>query len=250
MCGSLAETPIKNSGESQNAKPFGLWVDLGVDGYAATFCLQEEVNELCQRGEVPATVIVVEHRPCLTLGRASSPGHILADGETLARAGVEVHVSDRGGDVTYHGPGQLVCYPILNLRDYGCDAHAHAWRLEEIMIGTAATFGVDAWRRAGYPGVWTTKGKLGSVGIGLRRWVTMHGAALNVCPDLAAFSLIVPCGLQDVTVTSLEQIVGHPLDMAQARMALQRSCADVFGLSFAATTRDDLIATMAEAAAC
>lgn len=245
----MTQLPVRDTGEFQNGKPTGLWVDLGVDGYLATFRLQEEVNELCQRGEVPATVMVVEHRPCLTLGRASSPAHVLADEETLARAGVEVHASDRGGDVTYHGPGQLVCYPILNLRDYGCDAHAHARRLEEIMIRTAAAFGVDAWRRAGCPGAWTTKGKLGSVGIGLRRWVTMHGAALNVCPDLAAFSLIVPCGLQNVAVTSLEQVLGRPLDMAQARMALQRSCAEVFGLSLVATTRDDLIATLAEAVA-
>jgi len=245
----LPQPQVEDSGESESGKPTGLWVDLGVDGYLATFCLQEEVNELCQRGDVPATVIVVEHRPCLTLGRASSLAHILADEETLVRAGVEVHVSDRGGDVTYHGPGQLVCYPILNLRDYGCDAHAHARRLEEIMIGTAAVFGVDAWRRAGCPGAWTTRGKLGSVGIGLRRWVTMHGAALNVCPDLSAFSLIVPCGLQNVAVTSLEQVLGRPVDMAQARAALKRSCAEVFGLSLVETTRDDLMATMAEAVA-
>jgi lipoyl(octanoyl) transferase len=248
--GSLAETPTKNSSEPQTAKSIGLWVDLGGCGYAETFRLQEEVNESCQRGELPATVIVVEHRPCLTLGRASSPAHVLADEGTLVRAGVEVHVSDRGGDVTYHGPGQLVCYPILNLRDYGCDAHAHSARLEEIMIGTAAAFGVDASRRAGYPGVWTRRGKLGSVGVGIRRWVTMHGAALNVCPDLAAFSLIVPCGLANVEVTSLEQLVGEPVDMAQARLALQRSCAEVFGLSFVATTREELTTTMAEAAAC
>ena len=113
------------------------------------------------------------------------------------------------------------------------------------MIGTAAAFGVDAWRRTGYPGVWTTRGKLGSVGVGIRRWVTMHGAALNVCPDLTAFDFIVPCGLQNVAVTSLEQILGRPVELAQARAALQRSCARVFGLSFVATTRDDLIRTMA-----
>jgi lipoate-protein ligase B len=248
VCGSLAQA-CKGSSGSLDAKPVGWWVDLGVEGYLSAYCLQERLNELCGRGEVPATVIVVEHRPCVTLGRASSSAHILADEETLARAGVEVHVSDRGGDVTYHGPGQLVCYPILNLREYGSDAHAHARRLEEVMIGTAAAFGVDAWRRTGYPGVWTTRGKLGSVGVGIRRWVTMHGAALNVCPDLTAFNFIVPCGLQNVAVTSLGQILGRPLDLTQARAALQRSCARVFGLSFVATTRDDLTRTIAEAGA-
>ncbi len=213
-------------------KRTGLWLELGQEEYLPALALQERVSELRRHGGIPDTVILLEHQPCITLGRGSQSSHILVDEHTLEQAGVQVCFADRGGDVTYHGPGQLVFYTILDLNDHGRDVHAHARRLEEVMIRTAAFFGVESSRREGFPGVWASRGKLGALGVSVHRWVTMHGGALNVSPDLGPYSFIVPCGLRGMGITCLEGLLGETVDMAEARRAMKRACADVFGLEF------------------
>ena len=189
-------------------------MDLGRTEYAAAFRLQEELRQLREGGEIPDTFVALEHEPCVTIGRGGTSAHVLVDQDVLAAKGIAVHVSDRGGDVTYHGPGQLVCYAIVNLADYDRDLHAHVRRLEAVMMQTASAFGIVSWRRSGFPGVWTARGKLGALGVAVRRWVTTHGVALNVCPDMEPFSLIIPCGLAGVPVTSLSKILGRSPDLS------------------------------------
>ena len=183
------------SGQGDRRVP-ALWLDGGSLDYPAAYELQQQLNAARRDGSLADTILVVEHPPCLTVGRGGTGDDVLTDRAALARQGITVHESDRGGAVTYHGPGQLVCYPILDLTRHGRDVHLHARRLEEVMLRTAAACGVAAWRRPGYPGVWTASGKLGSLGVAVRRWVTLHGFALNVCPDLDHFAHIVPCGLR------------------------------------------------------
>jgi lipoate-protein ligase B len=186
----------------------------------------------------------------VTIGRGGTATHILASEDTLNKAGITVHVSDRGGDVTYHGPGQLVCYPIVDLAGYDRDVHAHARRLEAVIMQSAASFGVASWRKPGFPGVWTTRGKIGAIGAAVRRWVTTHGAALNVCPDMRAFSLIVPCGLSGMAVTSLAEIKGHAVDLTLARGAMRDACERVFHCSLVEAARHDLVPTAMGIAEC
>lgn len=209
----------------------GLWLDAGRLSYPDAYDLQERLNRLRRQGLIPDTVMVVEHPACITIGRAGHEAHVLADPLVLRREGIEVYQSDRGGDVTYHGPGQLVFYPILHLGDRDRDVHAHARRLEEVMIRTAAGLGVAAGRRRGFPGVWTPEGKIGAIGVAVRRWVTMHGGALNVCPLMRHFDLIVPCGLRAQPVRSFEQILGRPVGLEVAAAALRRHSERVFQLA-------------------
>ena len=197
-------------------------------------------------GRVPDTIIVVQHPSCFTVGRGGTGDDVLTDRATLAREGIAVHETDRGGAVTYHGPGQLVCYPILDLARHGRDVHLHARRLEEVMLRAAAACGVAAWRRPGYPGVWTGQGKVGSLGVAVRRWVTMHGFALNVCPDLDHFAHIVPCGLPGVPVTSLARCLDREVSLSAIADVLRAACGDVFGLHLRAPTAAELDVDVAE----
>lgn len=218
-----------------------VWVDLGPEDYVSAARLQERLLRLRRDGEIPDTFIALEHRPCVTIGRGGTWEHVLATADVLERHGITVHESDRGGDVTYHGPGQLVCYAIVDLKDYGSDLHAHVRRLEAVMMDTAASFGVVGWRRVGYPGVWTTSGKIGAVGVAVHEWVTKHGIALNVDPDLAHYSLITPCGLPGIKVTSFAAILGRPPHPSDVRRAMRRACERVFSCRLESQTRDEAV---------
>ncbi len=167
-----------------------IWLDLGTIDYAGAYEIQLRLHDLRQAGEIADTAVVAEHPACITVGRAGRRGSILASEAELRAAGVAVYATDRGGDVTYHGPGQLVLYPIVALDGYGRDVHAHARRLEQVLIDTLASFGVRGERRKEYPGVWTVQGKIGALGLRVHRWVTMHGVSLNVSPDMSHFSFI------------------------------------------------------------
>ena len=171
--------------------------NLGCVEYRAAWELQEKLQQERRRGERPDTVLVVRHPPVFTIGRAGSRLHILAGEEALDKEGIGVWEVDRGGDVTYHGPGQIVVYPILDLRQYGQDLHAYVRSLEEAIIRTVGAFGVPARREAGLTGVWTDKGKIAAIGIGVKGWVSMHGMALNVRPNMNHFRMIVPCGISN-----------------------------------------------------
>ncbi|MFW6337275.1 MAG: lipoyl(octanoyl) transferase LipB [Phycisphaeraceae bacterium] len=213
-------------------------VDWGRRDYASSLAAQRELQDAVIAGEAPDTLVLVEHDPVITLTpRAAKLGHVLAPPEQLARLGIERHETDRGGDVTYHGPGQLVAYPILHLHRFDLNLSKHMRLLESAVIDTAAAFGIEAHREAGYTGVWVrpdTEGparKLCAMGVRIRKHVTMHGLALNVRTDLSHFQTIVPCGLSDRSVTSLHELLGEDApDMTTVKQTLteqfQRALAD------------------------
>lgn len=204
------------------------WLDLGVEEYACAYEVQLGLHALRLSGEIPDTAVAVEHPACITVGRGSRPEHILAGREELRAAGIAIHATDRGGGVSYHGPGQLVLYPIIDLHGYGRDVHAYARRLEQVLIDTAAVFGVAATRRRGYPGVWTTQGKIGAMGLRVKRWVAFHGVSFNVSPEMSHFSYIVPCGIRDEGVTSLAEMLGCRVDTGEAKIAMRKAFARAF----------------------
>ncbi len=186
-----------------------LFCRLGTIDYAEAHRLQKELQGKRVRGEVGDIVLLLEHPPVLTMGRSAKAQHVLAAPEILAARGVQVHEVGRGGDVTYHGPGQLVAYPIIDLKPDRKDVRKYVASLEETMIRTCANFGLAAGRVEGLNGAWIGDRKVGAVGVRISRWVTMHGLALNVNSDLREFEMIVPCGIQDKGVTSLSAELGR-----------------------------------------
>jgi lipoyl(octanoyl) transferase len=180
-----------------------LFCRLGTVDYAEAHDLQKRLQAKRIAGDIDDTVLLLEHPPVLTLGRSAKEQHVLAPAEVLEARGITVHEVGRGGDVTYHGPGQLVAYPIVDLKPDRKDVRKYVWSLEETMIRTCADFGLSAARVDGLNGAWIGDRKVGAVGVRISRWVTMHGLALNANSDLSHFELIVPCGIQDRAVTSI-----------------------------------------------
>jgi lipoyl(octanoyl) transferase len=187
---------------------------LGLVPYGEALALQRALVEDRRANRIPDTLLLVEHPHVLTLGVRGDGGrsHILATAEALAARGVEIHETGRGGDITYHGPGQVVGYPILDLKPDRCDVHRYVRDLEDVLIRTASDYGVAAERVDGLTGVWVGREKLAAIGVRLARWITSHGFALNVTTDLDYFALIVPCGIADRGVTSLAGLTGRPID--------------------------------------
>ena len=200
--------------------------DLGSMRYADAFALQQQYVERRKRAEIPDQLLIVEHPHVVTMGRTAHDENLLCAPELLVRAGIEFHRTDRGGDVTYHGPGQIVGYPILDLREWKRDVMAYVRALEQVLIDALAEFGIPAGREAGATGVWTERGKIAAIGVHISRWVTSHGFALNVATDLDYFRYIVPCGLTK-PVTSM-QALGCQADRDQVVAAIARSFARVF----------------------
>jgi lipoyl(octanoyl) transferase len=203
---------------------------LGIVPYAEALDLQKRLVDERKADAIPDQLIFLEHPPVITLGVRSGAGrsHILETPDGLAAQGVEVFETGRGGDVTYHGPGQLVGYPILDLRPDRCDVHRYVRDLEEALIRAVAAFGVTAGRSPGLTGAWVGEQKLAAIGVRIARWVTSHGFALNVTTNLRHFNLIVPCGLAGKGVTSLETLTGRPVAMEDAQVAVAQAFADVF----------------------
>ena len=182
---------------------------LGRVDYRAGLALQERLVEGRRQNLIGDTLVLLEHPPVITLGRGSDPSHVLHDAEELARRGIELHEIGRGGDVTYHGPGQLVGYPVVRLEGAEKDAHAYLRNLEHGLIGIAEHYGVNAGRIDGLTGIWVGDDKLAAIGVRLSTgWITSHGFALNVATDLDGFSAIVPCGIRERGVTSLARLLG------------------------------------------
>lgn len=177
----------------------------------------------------------MEHPPVITLGRGAREAHLLLPEGELARQGVEVARVGRGGDITWHGPGQLVGYPIVDLEPLGRDLHRFLRLLEAVLIGALATFGVTALRVPGKTGVWVAGAKIASIGVAVRRWVSWHGFALNVAADLSGFAAIVPCGLPGVEMTSLERLLGRPVPIENVEDRVIAAFADVFASDHAGT---------------
>ena len=196
---------------------------LGVVPYAEALALQRSLVEDRRAGRIGDTLLLVEHPHVLTLGVRGDGGrsHILATADALASRGVDVFEAGRGGDVTYHGPGQLVGYPIIDLNPGRRDVHRYVRDLEEVLIRTAADYGIAAGRIDGLTGVWVGEEKLAAIGVRIARWITSHGFALNVATNLDYFSLIVPCGIPDRGVTSISRLLGRPVELEEvaARVA-------------------------------
>jgi len=215
---------------------------LSLDGpmpFEQAWTLQRALVAARQAGQIPDVLILLEHEPVITIGRSGDRGHLLVPRETLARRGIPVYDIERGGSVTYHGPGQLVAYPILDLRALDEDVVRFMRALEETVIRTVAAFGVSAERIRGYPGVWTGSAKIAAVGVAVKRRVTMHGMALNVSTDLTPFSWINPCGLGR-PLTSLSRELGREVTMAAVAVEYARGFADVYGVTLRPTSRDDI----------
>jgi lipoyl(octanoyl) transferase len=204
---------------------------LGMVPYAEGLALQRVLVEDRRAGRVDDLLLLVEHPHVITLGVRGDGGraHILADPAVLAARGVEVHETGRGGDITYHGPGQIVGYPILDLKPDRCDVHRYVRDLEEVLMRTAADYGVAACRVDGLTGVWVGREKLAAIGVRIARWITSHGFAFNVTTDLDYFNLIVPCGITDRGVTSLERLLGRAVDRVDVEDRIIRHFATVFG---------------------
>jgi len=203
--------------------------NLGLVPYGEALARQQGLHERRKRGEIEDTLLLLEHPHVITLGRAANRAHVLADEPERAARGVELFETGRGGDVTYHGPGQLVGYPILSLAPDRCDVRRYVRDLEEVLIRAARDFGVEAGRTAGLTGVWAGGEKLAAIGVRISRWVTMHGFAVNVTTDLDYFGLIVPCGIRDYGVTSLAAVLGRPVGLSQVAASVARHFGDVFG---------------------
>ena len=203
---------------------------LGLVAYADALALQRALVEDRQRDRITDVLLLLQHPHVLTLGvrNDGGRGHILASADQLAARGVEIHESGRGGDVTYHGPGQIVGYPIVDLRPDRCDVHRYVRDLEQVLIQTAADFGIVAERVAGLTGAWVGREKLAAIGVRISRWVTSHGFAFNVATDLTYFDLIVPCGIADRGVTSLERLLGRQLDNNEIERRLVANFCQIF----------------------
>jgi lipoyl(octanoyl) transferase len=206
---------------------------LGVIGYGEGVELQQSLVEQRKAGSIPDQLLLLEHPPVITLGvkTRNDRGHIVASADSLARQGVEVFETGRGGDVTYHGPGQLVGYPIIDLKPDRCDVHRYVRDLEEVLIRTAAAFGIDAGRSPGLTGVWVGQDKLAAIGVRISRWVTSHGFALNVTTDLSHFDFIIPCGIVGRGVTSIQRLLGRPVPLEDVESAVTDAFLDVFDRS-------------------
>lgn len=203
---------------------------LGVVPYAEALALQQALVEERKAGRIPDQLLLLEHPPVITLGvkTRNDRSHIVATEEDLEAQGVEVFESGRGGDVTYHGPGQLVGYPILDLRPDRCDVHQYVRDLEEVLIRTASAFGITAGRVPGLTGTWVGREKLAAIGVRISKWVTSHGFALNVGTNLDHFGLIIPCGIADRGVTSIARQTGRAVEVAQVIPPVIEAFASVF----------------------
>jgi lipoyl(octanoyl) transferase len=210
-----------------------IWItDLGKMNYKKALKIQETLMFLRQKGELEDTLLLVEHPHVITLGRRADVNNIVVSGETLSKNGIEIIEVNRGGDVTYHGPGQIVGYPVFDLTDYGRDIRAFVRNIEEIFLRMLEKeFDIHARTdEKKYTGVWVENYKITAIGIAVKKWVTMHGFAFNVSTDLKYFDWIVPCGLYDRGVTSLEKLLGiHPQFEELKKLTIKYFC-DVFGV--------------------
>jgi lipoyl(octanoyl) transferase len=230
-------------------------VDVGLIGYAEAWELQKRLVAARKIGAIADVLLLCEHPHVITLGRNGKREHLLASEQVLRQKGVEFHSSDRGGDITYHGPGQLVGYPILNLGAIRKDVVWYVRMLEELMIRVTAEFGITSERVAGKTGIWVrgtnnlnapgvTEEKLGAIGVHISRWITSHGFAYNVSTDLRYFDLIVPCGITGRKATSLEKILERAVTRMETVQPVLRNFGEVFGLEMRETSRDDLLAQL------
>jgi len=231
--------------------PRALEIDLGLLGYAEALELQARAERARKAGAIDDLLLLCEHPHVITLGRSGKRANLLAGENVLRQKGVEYFETRRGGDITYHGPGQLVCYPILDLAAIRRDVGWYVRALEEAMIRTSREFGVAARRDAGKTGIWAgdeergSPEKLGAIGVHLSRWITSHGLAYNVSTDLRYFDLIVPCGIAERKATSLEKLLGRGVGLQEVRPLLVGHLAEVLRLETRRASASELAALLA-----
>jgi lipoyl(octanoyl) transferase len=224
-------------------------VDLGLIGFAEAFALQKRIVAARKAEAIGDVLLLCEHPHVITLGRSGKRENLLASDRVLAQKGVEFHATNRGGDITYHGPGQVVGYPVIQLGAIRRDVVWYVRMLEEVMIRACADFGIEAQRESGKTGVWVGGGvrnavpaeKIGAIGVHISRWVTSHGFAFNVSTDLRYFDLIVPCGIAGRTATSLEKITSRTVKRNEAAPKLVEHFGEVFGLGMKPGSREELL---------
>ena len=220
-------------------------IDLGLIGYAEAYALQQRVVAARKAGAIEEVLLLCEHPHVITQGRNGKREHLLASEHVLRQKGVEFHATNRGGDITYHGPGQLVGYPILNLGAIRRDVVWYVRTLEEAMIRATAEFGISAERVAGKTGIWVRAGKteekLAAIGVHISRWVTSHGFAYNVSTDLRNFDLIVPCGIADRKAISLEKLLGRHVEEKEAAPRIAKHLGELLGLEMKEASRKELL---------
>lgn len=202
---------------------------LGQVDYLQSLELQHQIMEKRYRGELSDTLLLLQHPHTFTLGRLGEISHLNVPPEKLDQMGIPLHRTGRGGDITYHGPGQLVGYPIVDLKGYKRDIGRYLRNLEEVLLRTLAVFGLVGERQEGLTGVWVRGKKIASIGIGVRRWITYHGFSLNIDPHLEYFDMIIPCGLKDRETTSMGKLLGKPPDFGESCGVVSKEFLDVFG---------------------
>ena len=227
-----------------------LIADLGLLSWDAAYALQERLVAARKAGVTDDVLLFCQHPHVLTLGRNANQKNLLVSEHVLRQKGVELRETNRGGDITYHGPGQIVGYPILNLDRIRRDVHWYVRTIEEAMIRASAEFGITAHRIPGKTGIWVQppggipEEKLAAIGVHISRWVTSHGFAYNVSTDLRFFDLIIPCGIADRKATSLEKLLGRHLSLLEVQASLSHHLAELLSLSLKTITRDDLVSDL------
>lgn len=206
-------------------------LDLGVVEYREAWELQRRLHHQRVEGRIPDLLLLLEHPPTITIGRSGSLDNVLISSKQMVQAGIPLFFIDRGGDVTYHGLGQLVGYPILDLRDQGGDLHLYVRNLEEVMIRTLRDFSIQADSDESHAGVWVKGEEVGAIGLSVKKWVSMHGFALNVNTDLDHFAFIHPCGFSDKRATSMSKVIGRKISTAEVSPLMKSHFCDIFGFS-------------------
>ena len=210
---------------------------LGRVPYGKALDIQLKLLEMRKRGEIDDTLLLLEHPHTITIGRRGNMGNLLAAQNYLEKSGIHFEVISRGGDITYHGPGQLVGYPILDLNDIGKDIHKYLRRLEDTIIVSLEDFGIRARRVKGVTGVWVKWHKIASIGVGVKNWITYHGFALNVNTDLSYFDMMVPCGIENVRMTSIQRWLAKQefVDMPEVEDSIIKAFSQVFNITHSNT---------------
>lgn len=224
-----------------------VWLaNLDLVPYADALALQHRIVKARKRGALNDALLLLEHPPVFTLGRNAPESNILASREALQQNGIQVFRVERGGDVTYHGPGQLVGYPILDLHNFRLDVGWFVRSMEEMLIRALDDFGIRGKRIEKLIGVWAGDAKIAQIGARIEQWITYHGFALNVAPNLAHFDLIVPCGIRDKAVTCMARALNQPIEMRAVRERVAARFAEVFDVELIAVTRAELERKLAQ----
>lgn len=224
------EAILTNSKATRKARGCRVF-NLGMVDFAEASQLQSELIEQRIAGKIPDVILFLQHRPVITIGAFGGEQNIMVPRDVLEKEGISVTHTDRGGDVTYHGPGQLVGYPILDLKTRGHDVHQYVHDLEEVMIRTLHDYSIEAHRDTDYPGVWVGQEKICALGIRVVHWVTKHGFALNISNDLTPFSYINPCGITDRGTTSMQKVLGQKPKIGEVTNSIIRHFSAVFGIN-------------------